>query len=94
MEKKLYIYIVHNQTRAEVRMVHGVNVLCDIVKDSVAGLLVLQPLACEDAGGGRVEFAAAQHAMAVSHPILEGAIVNLTTGIPAGRKTIIFLHCF
>lgn len=70
------------------------NVLCDIIEDSIAGLLVLQPLANEDTGGGSVELATAQHAVAVSHAVLEGSIVNFTAGIPADRRrrVILFLQ--
>ncbi len=62
------------------------SVLCDIIEDSVAGLLVLQPLANEDTGGGGVELATAQHAVTVSHAVLEGSVVNLTAGVPADRR--------
>ena len=61
------------------------SVLCDVIEDSVARLLVLQPLADEDARGGGVEAAAAQHAVAVPHPILEGSVVNFAAGVPASR---------
>lgn len=61
--------------------------LCDVVEDSVARLLVLQPLADEDAGRGGVQLAAAQHAVAVAHAVLEGPIVNLSAGIPAVGHT-------
>lgn len=57
-------------------------ILCDVIKDPVSCFLVLQPLADEDAGGGRVVLPAAQHAVAVSHAVLEGPVVDLTTGIP------------
>lgn len=62
------------------------SVLCDVIEDAVASLLVLQPLANEDAGGGGVELAAAQHAVAMSHAVLEGSIVNFTAGIPADTE--------
>lgn len=62
------------------------SLLCDVVEHAVAGLLVLQPLADEDAGGGGVELAAAQHAVSVSHAVLEGSVVNLPAGIAAGRR--------
>lgn len=65
------------------------SVLCDVIKDAVASLLVLQPLANEDAGGGGVELAAAQHTVAVSHAVLEGSIVNFTAGIPADTRRVI-----
>ena len=66
------------------------SVLCDIVEDSIARLLVLQPLADEHTGGRGVELAAAQHAVAVSHAVLEGSVVNLTAGIPAHRQKDIY----
>lgn len=62
-----------------------VGVLCDIIEDAVAGLLVLQPLADEDAGGGGIELAAAQHAVTVTHAVLEGPVVNFPAGIPADK---------
>lgn len=67
------------------------SVLCDVIEDAVASLLVLQPLANEDAGGGGVELAAAQHAVAVSHAVLEGSIVNFTAGIPADTRRRVIL---
>lgn len=62
-----------------------VGVLCDVIKDAVAGLLVLKPLADEDAGGGGVELAAAQHAVTVTHAVLEGPVINFPAGIPADK---------
>lgn len=66
------------------------NKLSDIVEDSVAGLLVLQPLANKNTGGGGVEFAAAQHAVSVSHAVLEQSVVNLPAGVPADRWRMVF----
>lgn len=43
----------------------------------------MDPLADEDAGGRGVELAAAEHAVAVPHAVLEGSVVNLAAGIPA-----------
>lgn len=61
--------------------------LCDVIKHSVASLLVVQPLANEDAGGGGVELAAPQHAMAVTHVILKRPLVHFSCGIPAIMHT-------
>lgn len=69
------------------------GVLGDIVKDSVACLLVLQPLANEDAGGRGVELAAAQHAVSMPHAVLEGSVVNLTGGVSADRGKHDVLYC-
>lgn len=63
----------------------GISVLGDIVKDSIAGLLVLQPLTNEDAGGRGVQLATAQHAVTVPHALLKGPVINFTAGIPAVR---------
>lgn len=55
----------------------------DVIKHAVARLLVVHPLADEDAGGGGVQRAAAQHPVTVAHVVLERALVQLTCGIPA-----------
>lgn len=70
----------------------GGNVLGDVIEDAVAGLPVLQPLPDEDAGGGGVEFAAAQHAVAVAHVVLEASVVDLTAGVPAHTHTHFHFH--
>lgn len=68
-----------------------VNILCDIIKDPIAGFLVQQPLANENTGRRGVEFATAQHTVAVSHAILERSIVNFTAGISAHRWRMVLL---
>lgn len=65
--------------------------LCDIVEDSVASLLVQQPLANKNTGRGGVEFAAAQYAVAVPHAVLERSVVNLAAGVPADRWRMFLL---
>lgn len=64
------------------------SVLCDIVKNSISSLLVLQPLSDEDTGTGSVKLAGALHAVAVTHPVLEGTVINFTVGVPAEVTTI------
>lgn len=61
-------------------------ILCDVIKDAIASLLVLQPLADEDTGRRGVELAAPQHPVAMSHVVLEGSIVNFTTGVTAATQ--------
>lgn len=60
----------------------AVSILGDIIEHSVTSPLVVQPLADEDAGRRGVELAAAQHAVAVPHAVLEGSLVHLAAGIP------------
>lgn len=70
------------------------SVLRDVVEDAVARLLVLQPLADEDAGRGRVELAAAEHAVPVPHAVLEGSIVDFSAGIPVEKtRSAVKLKC-
>lgn len=59
------------------------NILGDVIKHSVARLLVIQPMANEDTRRRGVELATLQHSMAVPCAILERAVVHLSTGISA-----------
>lgn len=54
----------------------------DVIVDSVSCLLVIDPLANENAGGRLGQLTGAQHAVTVPLPITETALVHLATGIP------------
>ena len=68
------------------------DLLGDVIEDTVAGPLVLQPLADEHAGGGASELAAAQHAVALTQRVVEGALVHLPGGIPGQPQHTPLLH--
>lgn len=54
----------------------------DVIVHSVSCLLVMDPVANENAGGLLDQLTRAQHAITVPLPIAETAFVHLATGIP------------
>ena len=58
----------------------------DVIVDSISCLPVLDPLSNENAGGGPDLFTRAQHAVTLTLPFIETALVHLATGIPGQNQ--------
>lgn len=59
----------------------------DVIIDAVSRLLVVDPVANENAGGCLGQPTGAQHAVAVALSIAEAAFVHLSVGVPADTRT-------
>lgn len=58
------------------------NLPGDVIVHAVSCLLVMDPVADENAGGLFGQLTGAQHAITVPLPVTEAALVHLATGIP------------
>lgn len=76
------LLLLEKQEYSSVSRFFLLDVPGDVIVHSVSCLLVMDPVADENAGGLFGQLTGAQHAVTVPLPVTEAALVHLATGIP------------